>query len=565
MQVLAKSSRFKSVSFHAMMLMAFAFLLVTTALPIIFFSYYENRIIISALSDDLVEQISKAMIEKTSNYFMPASIMIEMSSKLTELGAVSGNNFSQIEMYTLGVLRSYPQVSMFYLGNEQGNFVSARRLPDGTIESWIINRSASPPTNSFIYRDTALKVVRIEKSNLTEFEPRARPWYVGAKETGTNFWTDLYISFSSRRPAITSSYPVFGTDGKLKGVWAMDIELDEISNFLKMQKIGKNGIEVIINHKSEIVAYPELSSHIREENQVLRQVRVDELGLEPLSTAYREHVSTGKSRVVVESGGKTWLASFIKFPQPFPKRWEIAMVVPEEDFMGGAKQEMIIALLISAVMLGLAVLLAFAISGGITRPVRLIAEATVKIRSFNLEEKIHIPSRMKEIQLMRDAISSMQKGLHAFRKYVPAELVRQLIRTGEGAQLGGQKKELTVFFSDISSFTSIAELMPPENLMLHLSEYFDDLLLLLLHGFCSPTLVSQSSIPVNRRCSAQRVRHPIRGAWRSNLRDAQLTHSWWTSEPPVFPKEYPEFGIHGEASSIAGMGWASPCSCFQRT
>ena len=150
-------------------------------------------------------------------------------------------------------------------------------------------------------------------------------------------------------------------------------------------------------------------------------------------------------------------------------------MVPEDDFMGGAKQEMIIMLLISAVMLGLAVLLAFAISRGITSPVRLIAEATVKIKSFNLEEKIHIPSRMKEIQLMRDAISSMQKGLHAFRRYVPAELVRQLISTGEGAQLGGQKKELTVFFSDISGFTSIAELMPPEKLMLHLSEYFDEL------------------------------------------------------------------------------------------
>ena len=76
----------------------------------------------------------------------------------------------------------------------------------------------------------------------------------------------------------------------------MDIELDEISNFLKTQKIGKSGIELIINHKSEIVAYPELSSLIREENGVLRPVRVEELGVEPLSAAYREHVSTGKSR-----------------------------------------------------------------------------------------------------------------------------------------------------------------------------------------------------------------------------------------------------------------------------
>ncbi len=435
----AISGIFKSVSFHTMMLTAFIFLLITTALPIIFFSFYEDKTIVSALSDDLVEQISKATIEKTSNYFMPASIVVETSSKLTELGAVSGNDFSQIEMYTLGVLRSYPQVSMFYLGDEQGNYISARRLPDGNIQSWIINSCSSPPTNSFIFRDAALKVARMEKSNLIDFDPRVRPWYVGAKKTGASSWTDLYISFSSRRPAITSSYPVFGPDGKLDGVWAMDIELDEISDFLKTKKIGESGIEVIINHKGEIVAYPELASLIREQNGVMRPVRVEELGLEPLSAAYGKHLSTGKSRIVVESGGKTWLASFMAFPQPFPKRWKTAIVVPEEYFMSGAKHEMIIMLLISGVMLGLAVLLAFAISRGITSPIRLIAEATVKIRSFNLDEKIHIPSRMKEIQLTRDAISSMQKGLHAFRRYVPAELVRQLISTGEGAQLGGQK------------------------------------------------------------------------------------------------------------------------------
>jgi adenylate cyclase len=69
----------------------------------------------------------------------------------------------------------------------------------------------------------------------------------------------------------------------------------------------------------------------------------------------------------------------------------------------------------------------------------------------------------------------MQKGLNAFRRYVPAELVRQLISTGEGAHLGGQRRELTVLFSDITGFTSIAELMTPEELMLHLSEYFDEL------------------------------------------------------------------------------------------
>src|ERR1700741_2783924 len=30
----------------------------------------------------------------------------------------------------------------------------------------------------------------------------------------------------------------------------------------------------------------------------------------------------------------------------------------------------------------------------------------------------------------------------------------------------------------------------------------------------------------------------------------QSTHSFWTSEPPVFPNEYPEFGVHGRNGSL---------------
>lgn len=37
----------------------------------------------------------------------------------------------------------------------------------------------------------------------------------------------------------------------------------------------------------------------------------------------------------------------------------------------------------------------------------------------------------------------------------------------------------------------------------------------------------------------------------------QTAHSWWTSEPPVFPDEYPEFGVHGRGGKLQswyGMG-----------
>src|SRR5437667_5900779 len=37
----------------------------------------------------------------------------------------------------------------------------------------------------------------------------------------------------------------------------------------------------------------------------------------------------------------------------------------------------------------------------------------------------------------------------------------------------------------------------------------------------------------------------------------QVAHPFWTSEPPVFPQEYPEFGLHGRGGKLQswyGMG-----------
>src|SRR5277367_6165316 len=37
----------------------------------------------------------------------------------------------------------------------------------------------------------------------------------------------------------------------------------------------------------------------------------------------------------------------------------------------------------------------------------------------------------------------------------------------------------------------------------------------------------------------------------------QSAHAWWTAEPPVFPDEYPEFGVHGRDGKLQswyGMG-----------
>ncbi len=60
---------------------------------------------------------------------------------------------------------------------------------------------------------------------------------------------------------------------------------------------------------------------------------------------------------------------------------------------------------------------------------------------------------------------------NAFSKYLSDKLVEIIVRNPEKLKLGGEKKEITVLFSDIRGFTSISEKLPPEEIANLLHEY----------------------------------------------------------------------------------------------
>lgn len=63
----------------------------------------------------------------------------------------------------------------------------------------------------------------------------------------------------------------------------------------------------------------------------------------------------------------------------------------------------------------------------------------------------------------------MIKG--AFRQYLSPIVIDQLLQNPERLKLGGERRELTIYFSDIQGFTSISEKLDPERLTEFLNTY----------------------------------------------------------------------------------------------
>jgi len=74
-------------------------------------------------------------------------------------------------------------------------------------------------------------------------------------------------------------------------------------------------------------------------------------------------------------------------------------------------------------------------------------------------------------------IESRQKRFikNAFSTYLAPAVVKQLVENPEKLVLGGEKRKITAFFSDVQSFTSISEKLQPDELVALLNEFLTEM------------------------------------------------------------------------------------------
>ncbi|CAK9017494.1 unnamed protein product [Durusdinium trenchii] len=80
-----------------------------------------------------------------------------------------------------------------------------------------------------------------------------------------------------------------------------------------------------------------------------------------------------------------------------------------------------------------------------------------------------------EIRLLRRRFNGMKTAIRSWGKYVPWPVVQLMMRKDAEANIEVSERQVTMFFSDIASFTTIVESIPPEKSLLMLSRYFQEM------------------------------------------------------------------------------------------
>jgi len=136
-----------------------------------------------------------------------------------------------------------------------------------------------------------------------------------------------------------------------------------------------------------------------------------------------------------------------------------------------------LAALSLAALIG-ASLFAYLLAGFYLRPVRALVRGVKAIGEGNFDQHIDL-RRRDELGILTGAFNDMATSLREknfiqsnFELCVSKPLSQQILEHRDELKLGGEEKEVTILFSDIRRFTSLAEQLPPALVVELLNDYF---------------------------------------------------------------------------------------------
>lgn len=122
------------------------------------------------------------------------------------------------------------------------------------------------------------------------------------------------------------------------------------------------------------------------------------------------------------------------------------------------------------------------ISETVTRHLGLVADLAYNPRQAVRVVEVSAPRDAadfghgtSEVRLIRRNFDNLKRAIKSWGKYVPWPVVQLLLRKDAEVNIDVTERDVSMFFSDIASFTTMVESMPPEESLLMLSRYFHEM------------------------------------------------------------------------------------------
>jgi class 3 adenylate cyclase len=182
----------------------------------------------------------------------------------------------------------------------------------------------------------------------------------------------------------------------------------------------------------------------------------------------------------VDAAGATWLVQSVPLPG-LADGPPIGTIVIARNLdvglallLSGAR----LMLVLGALLILAALAAALLVSARLSRPVVELEAAAQRVAAGDLGAGVPTRASRDEVGQLARAFNRMTEGLRereriktTFKKYLAPDVVEYLLAHPEAQQPGGERRRLTVMFSDLVGFTTMSEKLPPEDVVRILNTY----------------------------------------------------------------------------------------------
>jgi adenylate cyclase len=160
----------------------------------------------------------------------------------------------------------------------------------------------------------------------------------------------------------------------------------------------------------------------------------------------------------------------------------------------------------------------------------------------------------RDVELILESLERAKTIMRALGRYVPVELVRELFNANQEPVLGGRQQELSIMFTDIKGFTSLAEKVTPDELARKLGAYLEAMTNAVhahsgvIDKFIGDAVMAMWNAPTPTPGHAEKA---CRAALACAEATARLYASpQWQGLPPLVTR----FGIHKDTVMVGHFG-----------
>lgn len=385
-------------------------------------------------------------------------------------------------------LASSPYIDGMYVGYPTGRFIHAVSVegdsawkmalsaPQGAVFAVrTIEGDGTERRSIWRFYDVDNRLISEQALGDPSYNPTTRPWYRAASKSEAPVTVGPYAMATTKMLGLTIATPMEENQNIVIGA---DVVLETISRLLAREAVSAHAVGYVFDDRKRLIVHsdPEMMKRVLASLESPDAAPAD-IG-DPVLAAVRKlldapNQQTGRA-LQFTVGGQPYVAEMATTGNSdLIKRNMIVIAAPIADFTGPSVELLEKALVIAATLLAIGVVLSLLVAGLVSRSLSLLTADARQIGNleFHAEAKLH--SHVAEINTLAGALGAARQAIGTFALYVPRELVRKIVASGQAVVGGAVRQEVTVLFTDIRDFTTISESRSPEQVVALLSTYFE--------------------------------------------------------------------------------------------